>query len=118
MLRITNTDTPAAQRWTFSGELVGPWAAELMTDWQRACVGSPGMLFGFPPQWCSASPECAPEQIIEILLGVAVKTISNYFGSHLGDSRRTRRSVVGCQMNNRANRVVAKEYDYCSKERQ
>jgi len=49
-----------------------------MTDWQRACVGSPGMLFGFPPDWCSASPECAPEQIIEILLGVAVKTISNY----------------------------------------
>jgi hypothetical protein len=35
MLRITNTETPAEQRWTLSGELVGPWAAELMSNWER-----------------------------------------------------------------------------------
>lgn len=40
MLRITNTDTPTEQRWTLSGELVGPWAAELMTNWERTRVGS------------------------------------------------------------------------------
>jgi hypothetical protein len=41
MLRITNTDTPTEQRWILSGQLVGPWAAELWSTWDRTRGSSP-----------------------------------------------------------------------------
>lgn len=41
MLRITNTDSPNEQRWTLSGQLVGPWAAELWANWERTRISSP-----------------------------------------------------------------------------
>jgi hypothetical protein len=40
MLRITNTDSPTEQRWTLSGELVGPWAAELWSSWKHTRAAS------------------------------------------------------------------------------
>ena len=39
---MTSADTPTERRWTLSGELVGPWAAELMSDWERARTGLNG----------------------------------------------------------------------------
>lgn len=36
MLRITVVDTPAEQKWILQGRLIGPWAAELKSNWKRA----------------------------------------------------------------------------------
>ncbi len=35
MLRITITDFPDEQRWSLEGRLVGPWAAELSSQWRE-----------------------------------------------------------------------------------
>jgi len=42
MLRITTTESPTEQRWILSGQLVGPWAAELWANWERARIASTG----------------------------------------------------------------------------
>ena len=36
MLRITIVDTPGEQKWILQGRLIGPWAAELKSNWKRA----------------------------------------------------------------------------------
>jgi anti-anti-sigma regulatory factor len=36
MLRITIVDTPSEQKWILHGRLMGPWAAELRSNWKRA----------------------------------------------------------------------------------
>ena len=35
MLRITNSATFNEQRWKLSGQLSGPWVAELRTNWDQ-----------------------------------------------------------------------------------
>jgi hypothetical protein len=35
MLRIAITDLPDGQRWSLQGQLVGDWAAELMSTWEK-----------------------------------------------------------------------------------
>lgn len=35
MLRITHDDAKKEQRWTLSGQLSGPWVAELRSAWQK-----------------------------------------------------------------------------------
>ena len=35
MLRITNTATFNEQRWKLSGQLAGPWVAELRANWDQ-----------------------------------------------------------------------------------
>ena len=35
VLRITITDFPDEQRWSLEGRLVGPWAAELSSQWRE-----------------------------------------------------------------------------------
>jgi alkylhydroperoxidase family enzyme len=36
MLKIANTDSATERRWTLSGQLTGPWAAELLSQWEKA----------------------------------------------------------------------------------
>ena len=36
MLRITIINTPGEQKWILQGRLIGPWAAELKSNWKRA----------------------------------------------------------------------------------
>jgi hypothetical protein len=36
VLRITIVETPSEQKWILQGRLVGPWAAELMSNWKKA----------------------------------------------------------------------------------
>jgi len=36
LLKITVTDLPDEQRWSLQGQLVGPWAAELKSNWRAA----------------------------------------------------------------------------------
>ena len=36
MLRVTITDTPTEQRWTLQGRMIGPWVAELRSNWKSA----------------------------------------------------------------------------------
>jgi len=36
MLRISQNSTANGQRWILSGQLTGPWVAELRAAWQRA----------------------------------------------------------------------------------
>ncbi len=35
MLRITVLDTPSEQKWVLQGRLIGPWATELRTNWEK-----------------------------------------------------------------------------------
>ena len=35
MLKITRTETPAEERWTLHGRLVGLWVSELRTSWRK-----------------------------------------------------------------------------------
>lgn len=35
MLKITITDLPDEQRWSLQGQLVGQWAAELLSTWRE-----------------------------------------------------------------------------------
>jgi hypothetical protein len=35
MLRITVAETATEQRWTLEGRLIGPWVAELRTNWKN-----------------------------------------------------------------------------------
>jgi len=37
MLKITNSATFNEQRWTLSGQLAGPWVAELRANWDQVC---------------------------------------------------------------------------------
>ena len=39
MLRIITTETEAGQKWVLHGQLAGPWAAELQSNWDKASVG-------------------------------------------------------------------------------
>ena len=36
MLKITHDDAEKEQRWTLSGQLSGPWVAELRSCWQKS----------------------------------------------------------------------------------
>jgi hypothetical protein len=38
VLKITMTNSPEEQRWSLQGQLVGQWAAELMSTWRKAHV--------------------------------------------------------------------------------
>ena len=42
MLKITNTETETEQLWTVSGDLVGPWVGELLTNWDAFTSSSEG----------------------------------------------------------------------------
>jgi hypothetical protein len=35
MLKITRTETPAEEKWTLQGRLVGLWVSELRRTWKR-----------------------------------------------------------------------------------
>jgi anti-anti-sigma regulatory factor len=35
MLRITILETPSEQKWVLQGRLIGPWAAELKSNWDK-----------------------------------------------------------------------------------
>src|SRR4051812_6583627 len=43
MLRITQAQTKAGQRWTLSGRLTGPWVDELRTCWEHGHQTSPSI---------------------------------------------------------------------------
>jgi anti-anti-sigma regulatory factor len=36
MLRITFIDTDSEEKWVLQGRLIGPWAAELLSNWKKA----------------------------------------------------------------------------------
>lgn len=36
LLRITIVETPSEQKWVLQGRLIGPWAQELRSNWNRA----------------------------------------------------------------------------------
>lgn len=42
MLRITIIETPCERKWVLQGRLIGPWAEELRTSWEKAHCGSNG----------------------------------------------------------------------------
>jgi hypothetical protein len=42
MLRITNRATFNEQRWIVCGQLVGPWVAELRSNWDQVRDPTPG----------------------------------------------------------------------------
>jgi len=35
VLRITIVETPSEQKWVLQGRLIGPWAAELRSNWEK-----------------------------------------------------------------------------------
>jgi ABC-type transporter Mla MlaB component len=45
MLKITNSGTVDEERWILSGQLAGPWVAELRSNWEQVRNGSRGRRY-------------------------------------------------------------------------
>ena len=45
MLKIINTSTANEDRWFLSGQLAGPWVAELRSNWDQVCDRSRGRRY-------------------------------------------------------------------------